>query len=196
MDIREAKVSTVNHILPIIRETIKKERTLNGLKEKLKQQKKLYDQLNKETDSLESTLKVMDIDETIKQKLEETRKQKEETKSQIVVLIKNYESQIEELGTQIKFENALHSAIGNAITINLPSNCILCGAYPITELQEEFIEEYVYLINCSSELDMNKFLFVKDYFIECELSEKYVGKAGVSMDIVLKRAIELARKLK
>lgn len=201
MDIRENKVSEVNRILPMIRETINKQKNIKGLEEKLEQQENFCNQLNKELKGLRSTINVVELDETAKKRLEKIKEDKEKTKEKVVILIEDYEHQIRELKAQIDFEDALYSAIGNAITIGVPSDSPLCGAYDITELQEEWIEEYVYLISMhTNQLDMNKFLFVDmkkfNLLAVDEFYKGYVDASCVSMDRVLKAAIKLAKKLK
>lgn len=141
MTTRELKVSQLNNILPIVRETLKKEEelkklraTANGLRCQLNAAKYL-----------------------VKQNHDEFKN----TQNEILEEIKNCKNAIKEREDFISASNLLFEGFSQMFDYNL-SNCYQNGGVlEVSELNEDFIYEYAYLIQNTSGLTIYRLLSMR-----------------------------------
>lgn len=151
--VRELKVSYLNSILPKVRETLGKKKKLAELDKELQSKTESLSVVKSELSGIASTLKVSELPEGTKKELTSIKEQKEEIKRQIESSIENLQGQYDNINALIKFEDAIHQAMVDVLISDEYEERELHfdfkGFLEVTELQEEFTEEYVYLFNLS-----------------------------------------------
>lgn len=203
MSIREAKVSELNRILPMIRKTINEQKNVDELKKQLVEQRNLFNSNQKEIEDLDQILeRAYLLGKTVNDDLKNKLHQKEKMQKEFYDVIKNFEDQIKELETQIKFEKSLYSGIANLIAVkSRPAfSEELYGDFKVTDLQEEYIQEYIYLIlYCDTCLYVRNFLYARNHKEKKEfekiLNLRYYND-DKRIEAVLKCAIALAKEYK
>lgn len=176
MNTREFKVSEINRILPMIREILKKEKELNNLREELENKRKSLGYFCSELEDLNSAKKVSNLDESLKQQLEIFIKKKEERSNEIDLSIKECEIKVTSLETQINLEKRIIFAIADVVAKTTKQKFLdnrnFYGIFEISELQKEYVQEYVFLLEEITGFSIYNFIVVNDL----ELGKEIFGK--------------------
>ena len=140
MTTRELKVSQLNNILPIVRETLKKEEKLKKLREEANNLKR---QLNA---AINLTPKNPEFKDVQKEILEDLNKCK---------------NSIKEIQDFITASNLLFEGFSQMFNYNLLNCYQNGGVLEVSELNEDFIYEYAYLIQNTTGLTIYRLISMK-----------------------------------
>ena len=145
MTIRELKVSQLNQILPIVRETLKKEEQLKKLRE---QANNIKFQINVIKNSVEHNT---DMEASLKKYFNE---------------LKYYKNQIKETEDYIAASNLLFEGFSEMFNHGLLNCYQNGGVLEVSELKEDYIYEYAYLIQNTSSLTIYRLISMRPEVME------------------------------
>ena len=170
---RETKVRELNRILPMVRKSIEKERKINQLKKErimktseLEKTETFIERVKKLQTDIKSMpdvqAKIKGIDENLA-KLKHEQQSKEETFNKE---ISSYNATINELETEWIFENQLFQAIASVLATE-------GGFLEETEIEEDFLKEYIYLLSMNIDYVYKQGLEVKTLLKEPKAIDKF-----------------------
>lgn len=158
--VRKLKVSELNRILPMVRETIVLERKINQLECKRDEDEELLEEVKKSIINIELILNtsqevcaVTDNNKMIFQNLLCDQQKKAEDIAKRIDLIN---TEINEISDYWKIEIDLFKAI---LSIIVTAH----GFVNKDEIQEEYLEEYIYLLSLDDEFHKR---FIKGHFLK------------------------------
>lgn len=149
MTTRDLKVSELNHILPIVREVLKKEEDLKELREKANKLKRQIKDINNclgKSNIVELGAAVIvtrsDLNDCISD-------------------LKNCKKQIREIEDYISASNLLFEGFSEMFNYGLLNCYITGGVLEVSELKEDYLYEYAYLIQNTSSLTVYRLLSMR-----------------------------------
>ena len=115
-DIRKLKVSELNRILPMVRETIEKERHINQIKNELNEKIYLLEKVHESIIHLNELPSLLsNITEQQKNQFQILKESQKKEKEKLELSITSLNEELEEATAQWKFETTLYKAITSAI---------------------------------------------------------------------------------
>ncbi len=173
-NLRKAKVNELNRILPMVTNTMRKERKIlcarDELAEKVLEENKVCQALKKVEEVpeiLQNTSTDISGSSTLFAKLEEKKKSLEE-------VIDEYTATIEEISSEYEFEVDLYRSIAAIIATE-------GGFLKREEIQEKYIVEYIYLLLISDKLSLDTLMFDFDDIFERYITNLSSQKLGSQM---------------
>lgn len=173
-NLRKAKVNELNRILPMVTNTMRKERKIlcarDELAEKVLEGNKVCQALKKVKEVpeiLQNTSTDISGYSTLFAKLEEKKKSLEE-------VIDEYTATIEEISSEYEFEVDLYRSIAAIIATE-------GGFLKREEIQEKYIVEYIYLLLISDKLSLDTLMFDFDDIFERYITNLSSQKLGSQM---------------
>lgn len=173
-NLRKAKVNELNRILPMVTNTMRKERKIlcarDELAEKVLEKNKVCQALKKVEEVpeiLQNTSTDISGSSTLFAKLEEKKKSLEE-------VIDEYTTTIEEISSEYEFEVDLYRSIAAIIATE-------GGFLKREEIQEKYIVEYIYLLLISDKLSLDTLMFDFDDIFERYITNLSSQKLGSQM---------------
>ncbi len=173
-NLRKAKVNELNRILPMVTNTMRKERKIlcarDELAEKVLEENKVCQALKKVEEVpeiLQNTSTDISGYSTLFAKLEEKKKSLEE-------VIDEYTATIEEISSEYEFEVDLYRSIAAIIATE-------GGFLKREEIQEKYIVEYIYLLLISDKLSLDTLMFDFDDIFERYITNLSSQKLGSQM---------------
>lgn len=172
-NLRKAKVNELNRILPMIINTMRKERKILFVKDELSEKMLEKDQvcqalkkIEEVPEILQSTSKDMPGYSTLFEKMKKKKKSLEDA-------IDEYTDTIKEISSEYEFEVDLYRSIAAIIATE-------GGFLKREEIQERFIVAYIYLLLISDELSLDTLIcdlddMLERYFLNL-LSDKLGGQ--------------------
>lgn len=192
-NLRKAKVNELNRILPMIINTMRKERKILCVKDELSEKMLEKDQvcqalkkIEEVPEILQSTSKDMPGYSTLFKKMEKKKKSLEDA-------IDEYTATIKEISSEYEFEVDLYRSIAAIIATE-------GGFLKREEIQEMFIVAYIYLLLISDELSLDTLIcdlndMRERYFLNL-LSDKLGGQLAQEVLEKQKRAEDYREEAK
>ena len=192
-NLRKAKVNELNRILPMIINTMRKERKILCVKDELSEKMLEKDQVCQALKKIEgvpkilqSTSKDMPGYSTLFEKMEKKKKSLEDA-------IDEYTATIKEISSEYEFEVDLYLSIAAIIATE-------GGFLKREEIQEMFIVAYIYLLLISDELSLDTLIcdlddMLERYFLNL-LSDKLGGQLAQEVLEKQKRAEDYREEAK
>lgn len=192
-NLRKAKVNELNRILPMIINTMRKERKILCVKDELSEKMLEKDQvcqalkkIEEVPEILQSTSKDMPGYSTLFKKMEKKKKSLEDA-------IDEYTATIKEISSEYEFEVDLYRSIAAIIATE-------GGFLKKEEIQEMFIVAYIYLLLISDELSLDTLIcdlddMLERYFLNL-LSDKLGGQLAQEVLEKQKRAEDYREEAK
>ena len=159
MTTRELKVSELNRILPLVRETLKKEKELKALRE-------YANSLRHQINNIKQGLGKEDISKVTTNLFI----------SRYIEHLKECKKQIEETENYIAASNLLFEGFSQMFNYGLLNCYINGGVLEVSELNEEFIYEYAYLIQNTSSLTVYRLLSIRPEVMKKVESSMYTAE--------------------
>lgn len=164
---RKLCVSELNRILPMVRETIKKQQSLNKLLDEKEDKEKELRNLNEIIQHLMNLILLLSDDNDMISKCEALKKVKEEEKEKLKSSIYTIDEIVSGLEYRLDFEKKLYKSVFQLIASK--KNHIFLDK---NELKEEFLKEYIYLLVCDPILTKGNFFIGNCYTDFCEMVNK------------------------
>lgn len=192
-NLRKAKVNELNRILPMIINTMRKERKILCVKDELSEKMLEKDQvcqalkkIEEVPEILQSTSKDMPGYSTLFEKMKKKKKSLEDA-------IDEYTDTIKEISSEYEFEVDLYRSIAAIIATE-------GGFLKREEIQERFIVAYIYLLLISDELSLDTLIcdlddMLERYFLNL-LSDKLGGQLAQEVLEKQKRAEDYREEAK
>lgn len=147
MTIRELKISELNHILPIVRMTLEKEEELKRLRESANQLKSQISSFNKQLTNSDAN---QDWHNALRLSLQTCINE-----------LKIRKQQIKEAEDYITASNLLFEGFSQMFNYGLLNCYQNGGVIKVSELKEDYLYEYAYLIQNTSSLTIYRLVFMQ-----------------------------------
>lgn len=162
--IRNMRVNELNRLLPMVRETIKKEREYASLAQRLDEQEEKLKKVGDILDSIEFLLKNDLIEKSDKEYISLVKGNLESVKEKLSHEVDELCVKVDNLEDELDFETGLYKRCTVAIAVS--------GGFLFSnEIKKDFIQEYIYLLLMPSDF-ANRLTMKKLFMPEANMTFK------------------------
>lgn len=162
-------LSEFNRLLPMVRESIKKERVIDKLQDELNSRTDTYENVEEALKNLDWLLSNLPSNElTAEQKtiFIKLKEHFEKKKSKHHTIIVDLNDRISRLTEQYSIEKNLYMATMKLILSNLDRYTTPNGFVKVQDIQTEYLEEYIYLLSLYDSFSPS--LTIDDLFVDSQ----------------------------